>query len=234
MPHLVSSPVSPLPIATVLEQLRAAHGVLVARAKQTARNIADLAERDRWGTDAKRELVALTAEDRRPALLVGAAEKHSFAEVVNQCATIERMMDALRWAAGHDDFAGWTVAACHPTTSSKKAAGHLNHDLVLAGPDGALARFEVSDVAGPKDGNRKEEKDLDGLGFLRGQTVVDAGVALHRRFLVVSSETGERFRRRGPGVPGRDGLHYHRVNVASDTPKFDTWILEVRSAPPPA
>lgn len=57
-----------------------------------------------------------------PRLVRDANDRHSLAEAMNQCATMERLLDALAWvqteASGLNTF---DVAVCHPTASS--AAG---------------------------------------------------------------------------------------------------------------
>ena len=114
-------------------------------------------------------------------------------EVINQAATMERLMDALRWAMTDESGLGkYRVDLCHPTTSSGDEDSNVaDHDLVLSGPSG-VALFEVSDVASSKDGNRKEEKDLRSLGLLvEGQGESKFRVTAWppgRLFLVVSRE----------------------------------------------
>jgi hypothetical protein len=99
------------------------------------------------------------------------------------------------------------VARCHPTTSSGAVGKGADHDLVLTGPEGQSAWFEVSDVVSSEDGNRKEEKDLRSLGLLRDgrgpeRCVVPWPEA--RVFLVVSAEFFERLRgRRWPHLTYR-------------------------------
>ena len=116
-------------------------------------------------------------------------------EVINQTATIERLMDCLRWTMTHPSgLSRYKIQLCHPTTSSDadgKDDG-LDHDLVLADSAGTTAIFEVSDVASSKDGNRKAEKDLRSLGVLEeGKGEEKFRVRdwpSSRLFLVVSSE----------------------------------------------
>ena len=78
-----------------------------------------------------------------------------FSELVNQLASVERLLDALKWA----ESAGFSqVLACHPTTSSG------DHDLVVGRSDQTLGVFEVSDVAGPRGNeNNKMANDLTNL-----------------------------------------------------------------------
>jgi hypothetical protein len=144
-------------------------------------------------TDSDGRVHVLVEEDVRPQKLI---------EVINQAATIERLMDALRWAmSGPSGLNGFTIRLCHPTTSSEADEDEISdHDLVLAHQTGATAIFEVSDVASPKDGNGKAEKDLRSLGVLvegKGEEkfrVRDWPAS--RLFLVVSSDWKEPLRAR--------------------------------------
>lgn len=100
-----------------------------------------------WGVSAKRSLVELA--NLHPWIGV---QFQPFSELVNQLATVERLMDALRWAASAEFT---TVLACHPTTSSG------DHDLVVLRENGSLGVFEVSDVAGEVgNANQKMTSDL--------------------------------------------------------------------------
>ena len=195
MPHLVA-PISSarhghdgrLSIAGCEELIRDAHDVLAARGIEAVNRAALGADLPGWGGRFKRVRVELPPEDR-PVLLRDANKTHSLVEIANQCATMERLLDGLRWAASDKVLSEWTVVTCHPTTSS--GVGEKEHDLELAGPDGAQAWFELSDVASPVDGNRKEERDLVSLGLLRrGQGddrfLFDWPAA--RCFLIVASE----------------------------------------------
>lgn len=91
---------------------------------------------------------------------------HNLAEVVNQCANIERLLDALQWAEDEPSMQGYAVERCHPTTGSARGDA-IDNDLVLVSTvdDGTPARFEVSDVIGRRsDSNHKERRDLASLG----------------------------------------------------------------------
>lgn len=146
----------------------------------------------------KRVRVELPPDDR-PRLVCEADVSHSLAEVMNQCATMERLLDALAWA--QTDASGlstFNVAVCHPTTSS---AGDdtTDNDLILTALDGRCARFEVSDVASSSDGNRKEERDLRSLGVLgdgSGAKRFDLAWPADRVFLVVSTEFAAKLKSR--------------------------------------
>lgn len=177
-----------------------AHNYLARRGMDAARRAVLVDDTSTWGTVFKRVRVELPT-DGRPDLVRDAAAHHSLAEVMNQCATMERLLDALSWA--QTDASGmstWTVTLCHPTTSSVPGDGSVaDHDLVLTGPAGEAAWFEVSDVASTNDGNRKEERDLCSLGVLReakGAERFNLTWPEARVFLVVSTEFSGRLRTR--------------------------------------
>lgn len=186
--------------------VRDAHDYLAGRAATAVDRAQRHTEIASWGTALKRIRVEIPAAERH-FLITTREPHHNLVEVINQCATMERLLDALAWAASpQSGLADWTVVACHPTTSSaqedgKKAA--LDHDLILQGPDNARARFEVSDVASDQDGNRKEEKDLQSLGVLKpvpGGKEYKFDWLPDRLFLVVSTEFGSRLLRPKHGV----------------------------------
>jgi hypothetical protein len=139
-----------------------------------------------WGVAVKRIRVDLPAEGR-PKLIASTISSHSLIEAMNQCATMERLLDALAWAqTGESGLSNAQVQVCHPTTSSAKGSGVMDNDLVLVGSDGAMARFEVSDVASEEDGNQKERRDLMSLGVLqegRGEAQFVGTWPPGRRFL---------------------------------------------------
>lgn len=226
MPHLVSSIAKPVQICEAEKRVRAAHAFLVEAAKASVkdhrRHPANC-----WGQLTKRDKVVFESATR-PDLIDGEIDDHSFAEIVNQCATMERLLDALTWAQG--EFAGWVVTTCHSTTSSARGKEH-DHDLVLAGLDGAQAHFEVSDVASRKDGNGKELKDvrllLPELGAASQGTEADTAEA--RRFLVVSEEFGRRLQGTSSQSRYRNvQFHYTRMPTSGTTA-----IFEVHLGPPP-
>ncbi len=130
-----------------------------------------------WGTAMKRVAAGV---DQQP-----------MAEVVNQCATVERLLDALAWAESESPRGVEpAVLLVHPGTSSSR---HLavepdqsgnpvpDHDLVLEVGD-EIWIFEVSDIASTKDNNGKNRKDSD---TLRATFIQRRGV---RAFLVTSPE----------------------------------------------
>lgn len=224
VPHLVASlPHEPgvLTLTRCHDLLREAHDYLARAGMEAARRAALVEDAAAWGGLLKRVRVELPAGDR-PLLVRGAEPSHSFAEVVNQCATMERLLDALAWAQTEaSGLRAWTVAVCHPTTSSTADAA-ADHDLVLAGPAGQAAWFEVSDVASVHDGNGKEEKDLRSLGLLGGGTgAARCGVTWPpaRVFLVVSTEFATKlWRRRWKHLTYREVFRGARTVVAEALP----------------
>ncbi len=176
MPHLISS------LSGSLHECHAAlgerHGELVTAARRTLDRFADL-ESGSFGAAAKRVTVA------------GAGDQ-PLGEVLNQCATIERLLDAMAWSKS--EFPDAVVQVCHPTTSSRKGrTNELDADLLLVSSQGLLiAAFEVSDVASStRDGNRKESRDLGSLGVASGWSGTR-----HRVFLAVSQEFADMLERK--------------------------------------
>ncbi len=176
-----------------------------------------------WGSSVKRSRVILP-DGPRPALISSETREHNLVEVVNQCATMERLIDALCWTQTTPSLMKYLVERCHPTTSSSRG-DEEDHDLVLVAPHdpGEKAKFEVSDVASEKDGNGKEKKDLQSLGVLTkgsAQHQPEDGWPSGRLFLVVSEEFSV-WIRRTPTKPVR-----HRYLEVK--PEGATRIFEVK------
>lgn len=127
---------------------------------------------ERWGTEMKRVRVEYGCDEK------GKAKEWVLVEVINQCATIERLLDAIDWCARQEELATVNLHVCNPTQSSRARpkpapvsrtaiphpAGDPDHDLVLQlGADGPFWCFEVSDVANSKDSNGKATKDIVSL-----------------------------------------------------------------------
>lgn len=206
--------------------LAEAHRYLAERGQQALRRAAEVNHGPDWGRALKRVRVLLDNDDgKRPGIVHVDKEGHSFAEVVNRCATRERLIDALKWAQGAaSGLAVYHVACCHPTTSSGRKGEGTSHDLVLRGPGGEAAWFEVSEVASTKDGNGKEEKDLRSLGLLPANTL---SWPKARVFLVVSREFAERLEK-----PRKDRPTY-RLHPFPTTPA-DAHTTVIAEAIPPA
>jgi hypothetical protein len=188
----------PLSLSVVLDQLREAHRFLAFHGMLALRQTAqDNDQIDYWGTNVKRTKVLLPSGDR-PELIDASIYEHSLTEVYNQCATMERMIDAMRWAL--ETLPDYGVLRCHPTTSSQKAnvSDIPDNDLVLVGLDGRIARFEVSDIANrTADSNNKLKKELDSLGIT---DAVANGWPTGRLFIVVSAEFATLVRKRSSSV----------------------------------
>jgi hypothetical protein len=172
VPHLVR-PFDPArdpgELLAYRSELRAAHDLIVM-----AGGGAKLPGRDSiatWGIEMKRGGLVDLREARTKSSYIE-VDDHPLAEVVNQCATMERLLDVLSWAAANLRDA--QVVECNPTTSWKLGG----HDLVVDSRSDGLAVFEVSDVASVRNNNSKLDKDL--LSLLSS--------AAPRRFLVTSAE----------------------------------------------
>ena len=217
----------------MLDELRAAHAYLAEHGVRAFKRAAELGPSARWGQSVKRLHVELPS-DSRPELAEAAPSEHSITEVYNQCANVERLIDAVKWCLSPaSKFSDGVGLACHPTTSSGRVTppDHEDHDLVVRGADGQLGYFEVSDVASNKDGNFKEGKDLVRLGLLRpiaGQrgTFKHDGIqwARARLFLVVSVEFAEHLFRTGRSW--RKGLEPH-IRYEDRSQGGPTRILEI-------
>lgn len=213
MSHLIKGITDEFDLRDMLDDLRAAHAYLAKHGARALTRASDLDASAIWGQSVKRLRVELPSNSR-PKLSEDAPSEHSITEVYNQCANVERLIDAVEWclsrASGFSDGVG---LVCHPTTSSGKdePGKHEDHDLVVRGADGRLGYFEVSDVASNKDGNFKEGKDLVRLRVLRPDPDKRGTFEHHgikwptaRLFLVVSEEFAgylsrtERSWRKGP------------------------------------
>lgn len=210
-------------LAVCQADVRDARDYLATHGAEAIRKASGAQGRPDWGSSTKRIRVSLP-DGPRPALISSETREHNLVEVINQCATMERLLDALDWAQTEPSLSGHLVERCHPTTSGSK--GHEeDHDLVLIAPDetGTKAKFEVSDVASERDSNGKEKKDLESLGVLpKGPSPRDTCEEWlpGRLFLVVSEEFAVWLRRRRARL-----VHYHYEEVK---PAGTTRIFEVR------
>jgi hypothetical protein len=174
-PHMESH--GPVDAAEYVAQLHAAHDAIVERAIGWTHDIAGPS----WGIRAKRTFVDLTG-----AHPMVTNEKHPISELLNICATVERLLGALRWAIQE----GWaeSVLECNPTTSNQTTSGISGPpDLRTKGVQGE-AWFEVSDVVAARDGNRKLQIDLERL---------QRAPAIVATFLVASPSWEHRIQHRG-------------------------------------
>ena len=230
MPHLVDSQIEDFDLQTYLGELRQAHAFLAKQGQETSARIAATLIDDSWGQRVKREPVRLPDLDR-PGLMLNAPKKHSITEIYNQCANLERLMDAITWLlAPSSGFHIRRGLVCHPTTSSGSGKSSSDdNDLVVELDSGEVARFEVTDIASTSDGNFKEGKSLVRLGVLkdvkRGQFNVD-GIEWpkdRRLFLVVSDEFATHLRNspRWWLKGDQPHCHYEEVKKTGTTRVFE-------------
>ncbi len=232
MAHLVS-PIYDVTVQTCFDLSNDAHTYLAKCGADAIQETSTITEVALWGTSVKRKPVNLRPVDI-PDLIGEGISEHSLTEVINQCATMERLLDALQWAMEElPEFKH--VVCCHPTTSSVKRPenqGMPDNDLVLENSAGELARFEVSDVASDKDGNRKEFKDLISLGVLSNRSGEERYIVDWPRellYLVVSSEFSQGLLKRRQGGHPKEHAHYHYAKAGE---LGSTCILEVRRGAP--
>lgn len=177
MGHLIK-PTKRATQAEAAHQLIGAHAFLVARTRTSIGQLAGA--RSAWGGFAKRANVDLSGPDCHPLV---AKPRERIIEAINMAATLERLLDALRWFAMQPEIRDWLILECHPSTSSTRAG----NDLVL-GPSPHEIRVccEVTDVVSSSAGqNQKERRDLKRLGC--DARVPQDGV---RRFICTSREFG--------------------------------------------
>ncbi len=221
MSNLVESLSTPHSILEALAKVRAAHAYLVQQGALAVSSAADLPASPLWGTQIKRVPV-IFPQSNRPKLIPASIEKHNLTEVYNQCAHMERLIDALEWAAR--ELPGYHVTNCQPTTSSK------SNDLVLQNAAGETARFEVSDVVGKKDSNRKQDKELKSLGVLssgKGEARFQIDrFPIGRLFLVVSTDFAHLLCNRTKVNPKTNPHYYYQKHPVSQW----TVIFEVLPA----
>jgi len=222
-------------IQNAYKHLEDAHTFLVEHAHPVLGSAARVAPDGQWGTNVKRIPISFPRTDLR--LLENDHIEHNFVEVINMCATIERMLDALLWAQ-QTGFSEHLVWICHPTASSNAEArlqGEPDNDLVLISRnnDGMAAHFEVSDVSGNRDGNDKERKDLESLKVLlegeKGPNALNKDWPNAHMFLVVAAKFGhsicERTRRMWRiGNPPHCTYHPHDTQSNGES---KTLIVEI-------
>ena len=105
-------------------------------------------------------------------------DAHTFGEIVNQVAGLERLLDGLEWFAA--EMPQGRVLSCHPSTSS--AVGE--NDITLSA-SGEVFRIEVFDIAGGKIINDKLNKTLKTFGL-------ESGWVSGRLLIVVSASVAPR------------------------------------------
>jgi len=143
MAHLIEPPSDRCKTSWFLGELERAHHEIVEAATAW---MATTFPEQAWGASAKRSEIPL--EGLHPWI---GTQSQPFGELLNQLATIERLLDALEWSVSQ----GLTeVVVCHPTTSSG------DHDLVTCDENSRYCAFEVSDVAGAS-GNQNGKMKVD-------------------------------------------------------------------------
>lgn len=212
MAHLIQPLLQPCPLQDAWQELTRAHHVLVAAARQAATTMAAVEASD-WGVAAKRVRVTWTVSP--PSLLCESGDQ-PLTEVINQCATVEGLLDAMAWVLSLAPAA--VLLLCHPTTSSRPKDS-ADNDLVVE-VAGERWCFEVSDVvSGGADGNQKELKDLCSLGLIvrEGDLWRLSEPFLQRRhFLVVSPEFATRLCRPSRHLLKTGQLRYSRLNAPGE------------------
>jgi hypothetical protein len=222
-------------LSECLDLLAEAHDYLARQGVSVVQEVLGKQNLRSWGGDLKRIRVPLPLAGR-PRAISCDDEDHNYIEVINQCATMERLLDALAWVMTPDSgFSDYSVEYCHPTTSSQTIDGEKvshDNDLVLISDGGTRARFEVSDVASTKDGNGKEKKDLISLGALKegkGREQFDVIWPSSRLFLVVSKEFASRIEK--PTRSWLKGPQAHCQYIKLTTQNPSTVIFEVKQGP---
>jgi hypothetical protein len=113
-----------------------------------------------------RQLKALLIPLRQKDLICKDSER--LIEIISQCATVERLLDVLRWARQNVEFRSTEIVVCNPTTGSGCTSDKLEIptelkklDLVLKIAD-KYAFFEVSDNIGAARA-KKEATEIESL-----------------------------------------------------------------------
>ena len=225
MSHIVEAITTQTSLAKCYQRFKAAHDYLAQQGRAALENAWQVESVGQWGSQVKRVHVELPHLNRPLAIPVDIPH-HNLIEIINQCATLERLLDTLLWAQSTESGLGdYQVAVCHPTTSSDKSnTSRSDNDLILIGPKAQVAKFEISDVASSRDSNRKERKDLVSLGVLgTGRAVEEFNLQWpqERLFLVVSEEFSVRLRRRSKSTP----LLYRYTDPFKSG---STWIFEIK------
>lgn len=223
MAHLIQPLEGPLLVSEAHGQLANAHSGLVVAARQAASRLASLSK-SKWGVAAKRLRVTCNSFN---ATLLNTEVSQPLSEVINQCATVERLLDAMTWILSIDPSA--ELVLCHPTTSSRP--GKLTDNDLIVAISGELWKFEVSDVvSSSSDGNSKELKELRSLGVIEqsgNQWFVATPRPEGRHFLVTSAEFSKRLLR-----PTRHLLKTGQLTYTLANTPIETAVIEVHCTAP--
>lgn len=218
MGHLIRPLLGPCSLHQAQQQLIEAHEQLVACGRAAVDELKTVTPMG-WGSAAKR--VRAVLPNMRSTLLNEANSDQSLTELINQCATVERLLDAINWVLHTASDA--TLVLCHPTTSSGVTA-EQNQDLVIQ-HQGEQSCFEISDVAtSGGDGNQKEMKELLSLSVLSSirPARLNSEPRPGRSFLVVSTEFAQRLLR-----PTRHFLKTGELRYQAFSAGPATQVLEV-------
>ena len=218
MGHLIRPLLGPCSLHQAQRQLIEAHEQLVACGRAAVDELKTVTPVG-WGSATKR--VRAVLPNMRSTLLNEANSDQSLTELINQCATVERLLDAINWVL--HTATDSTLVLCHPTTSSG-ATTEQNHDLVIQ-HQGEHWCFEISDVAtSGGDGNQKEMKELLSLGVLSSirSAKLNNEPRPGRSFLVVSTEFAQRLLR-----PTRYYLKTSELRYQAFSAGPATQVLEV-------
>lgn len=213
MGHLIRKLEGPISLDPAQQQLQEAHQQLVSCGPTAVMKLKHLSPAE-WGSEAKR-IRAILPNQRTP-LLQAASREQALTEVINQCATVELLLDAINWILRTSNNA--TLVLCHHTTSSGGSGLHDN-DLGIE-TKGEYWCFEISDVAnGAGDGNQKELKDLLSLGVLTSLRPKKLSEMPHsgRKFLVVSTEFAQRLMEPKRHFLKKGELRYHHFRTGPST-----------------
>jgi hypothetical protein len=220
MEHLIC-PIRETSVGDCYLRLKHAHDYLVSIAKNGIRELASIDDVAIWGTRAKRVCVIFAEE--RPSDIGQKIKSHNIIEVVNQIATVERLVDVLEWAQMSEstltEFCD--VVVCHPCTSSAPDQECWENDLVLRNVQGCEARFEISDVASDSDGNGKHKKDLTNLRILNKDGTLARSMTNARLFVAVADEFAGCVRKRGMSRKWAGVVVYSEIKKGGKTRVFE-------------
>jgi hypothetical protein len=165
-------------VNSAIEELSKAHKILRESAKPVLKDLCAVASDDSWGSSVKDLRVSLPANGcDRPVLLRKAKPDHNLAEVITLCATVERIIDALRWCGTY--YPRHEISVCHPTSGSGKKGVQRENDLVMEERSDIALRFEITDNSTSANPMARIGKGLDSLGVFEDSDPKD------RRFLVL-------------------------------------------------
>jgi hypothetical protein len=86
----------PITLRECREAIQEAHDYLARKGMEATRRASEVRSVRDWGIEIKRVKVRLP-DGERPRLVSPRTEEHNLVEVMNQCATMERLLDVLGW-----------------------------------------------------------------------------------------------------------------------------------------